>query len=81
MIMKKFDEYMGKEVHSIILSNEKMELELIDFGATLVRCVLKENNADVIQGLTVLMDICIRNAIWERQSVVCATVSAKVSLS
>ena len=50
MIMKKFDEYMGKEVHSIILSNEKMELELIDFGATLVRCVLKENNTDVIQG-------------------------------
>ena len=50
MIMKKFDEYMGKEVHSIILSNEKMELELIDFGATLVRCILKENNTDVIQG-------------------------------
>ena len=25
--MKKFDEYMGKEVHSILLSNEKMELD------------------------------------------------------
>ena len=48
--MKKFDEYNLKEVHSILLENDKIELELIDFGATLVRCVLKENNADVVQG-------------------------------
>ena len=34
--MKKFDEYNGKEVHSILLENDKIELELIDFDADFI---------------------------------------------
>lgn len=48
--MKYYDTYQGKEVHSLILENEKIQLKLIDFGARIVSCILKENGADIVQG-------------------------------
>lgn len=48
--MEYYDTYQGKEVHSLVLENEKILLKLIDFGARIVSCVLKENGADIVQG-------------------------------
>ncbi len=45
-----YDVYQGKEVHALTLENEFIQLKLIDFGARIVSCVLKENGADIVQG-------------------------------
>ncbi len=48
--MEVFDMFQGKEVHALTLENEFVQLKLIDFGARIVSCVLKENGADIVQG-------------------------------
>lgn len=48
--MKIYDTYQGKPVHELTLENDKIQLRLIDFGARIVSCVLKENGADIVQG-------------------------------
>ena len=48
--MKIYDTYQGQDVHELTLENEKIQLRLIDFGARIVSCVLKENGADIVQG-------------------------------
>ncbi len=45
-----YDVYQGREVHALTLENDFIQLKLIDFGARIVSCVLKENGADVVQG-------------------------------
>ncbi len=47
---KIFDQIKGQNIHSYILENDKIKIEVLDFGARINRCLIKDNNIDVVQG-------------------------------
>ncbi len=57
MVKQLFDMIHGQAVHSYILENDFIKLEVLDYGARVNSCVIKPLNVDVVLGVDNIPDL------------------------